>query len=104
MNPLDLCPCGRISRRRFLHQAGGGFLGVALGGLWSQAGELEEAAMLGPHFPAKAKSVIFLFMCGGGRSIYTLCPKRKKMAGQVMDRRGGGTNQAEHEGPAIRSH
>src|SRR5258708_236162 len=104
MNTLDLFPCGRISRRRFLHQAGGGFLGVALGGLWSQAGELEEAAMLGPHFPAKAKSVIFLFMCGGVSHIDTFDPKDNKWAGKVMDAVGFGDNQAEMKRPVIPCH
>jgi hypothetical protein len=56
-----LFPCGRVSRRSFLHQAGGGFFGVAMGALWAEAGEIKEAR-LGPHFTPKAKSVIFLFM------------------------------------------
>src|SRR2546421_9955510 len=63
-----LYPCGRISRRRLLHQAAGGFLGVALGALWARAGEIADADLkqgCGPHLPARAKSVIYLFMCGG---------------------------------------
>ncbi|MFM8358783.1 MAG: DUF1501 domain-containing protein, partial [Verrucomicrobiota bacterium] len=53
-----------IDRRRFLFQAGGGFLGVALGGVWAEAGEIPNA-ILGPHGRPRARSVIFLFMCGG---------------------------------------
>ena len=37
-----LFPCGRVSRRKFLFQVGGGFLGVAMGGLWAEAGEIKE--------------------------------------------------------------
>ena len=64
MNQKSLDPCGRISRRGFLCQAGGGFFGAAMGGLWAEAGEIRDAS-LGPHFPPQADSVIFLFMCGG---------------------------------------
>jgi hypothetical protein len=103
MKNLDLFPCGRISRRRFLYQAGGGFMGVAMGALWSQAGEIEDAA-LGPHFPAKAKSVIFLFMCGGVSHIDTFDPKDNKYAGKVMDAVGFGDNQAEMKRPVIPCH
>jgi hypothetical protein len=103
MNNLELFPCGRISRRRFLHQAGGGFMGVALGAMWSEAGELEEVN-LGPHFPAKAKSVIFLFMCGGVSHIDTFDPKDNKFAGKVMDAVGFGDNQAEMKRPVIPCH
>jgi hypothetical protein len=35
MSIKSLYPCGRINRRGFLHQAGGGFLGVAMGGVWA---------------------------------------------------------------------
>ena len=84
-----LYPCGRISRRRFLHRAGGGFVGAALGGLWAQAGEIPDAR-LGPHFAPKAKSVIFLFMCGGVSHIDTFDPKGNKWAGKLIDVTGFG--------------
>jgi hypothetical protein len=68
-------PCGR-TRREFLWQAGGGFAGLALADLLSrdqaQAGPLAERS---PHFPAKAKHVIFLFMNGGPSHIDTFDPK-----------------------------
>ena len=35
-------PCGRFARRDFIHQIGGGFLGLALGGLWAEAGEIQD--------------------------------------------------------------
>src|SRR5215475_6231006 len=62
-------PCW--SRRDFLHRAGAGFGSVALASL---IGRAQGAPPLGfpiPHFPAKAKNVIFLFMYGGPSQIDT---------------------------------
>ncbi len=101
MNSRDLYPCGRISRRRFLHQLGGGFMGVAMGAMWAEAGEIQNS-LIGPHFPARAKSVIFLFMCGGVSHIDTFDPKDNKWAGKIMDAVGFGDNQAEMKRPVIR--
>src|SRR5262245_19149645 len=92
MNYRDLYPCGRIARRRFLFQAGGGFFGAALGALWS--GEK-------PRFEAKAKSVIFLFMCVGISHIDTFDPKGNKWAGKLIDAIGFGDNVAPMKRPAI---
>ncbi len=100
MNGANPYPCGRVSRRRFLHQAGGGFLGVALGALWAEAGEIENA-IVGPHFRPKAKSVIFLFMCGGVSHIDTFDPKGNKWAGKLIDVVGFGDNEAEMKRPVI---
>jgi hypothetical protein len=100
MNCANLYPCGRISRRGFLHQAGGGFVGVALGGLWAEAGEIPDAR-LGPHVPPKARSVIFLFMCGGVSHIDTFDPKDNKWAGKLIDVVGFGDNLAEMKRPVI---
>src|SRR6516164_9327064 len=100
MDRTNLYPCGRVSRRGFLHQAGGGFLGVALGALWAEAGEMANP-MLGPHFPPKAKSVIFLFMCGGVSHIDTFDPKGNKWAGKMIDVVGFGDNLAEMKRPVI---
>src|SRR5262245_15806658 len=86
-------PCGRISRRGFLHQAGGGFVGVALGALWAEAGDI-PGALIGPHFQPRAKSVIFLFMCGGVSHIDTFDPKDNKWAGKLIDAVGFGDNLA----------
>jgi Protein of unknown function (DUF1501) len=100
MSTSSLYPCGRISRRQFLHQAGGGFVGVALGALWAEAGEIPNA-LLGPHLPPKAKSVIFLFMCGGVSHIDTFDPKDNKWAGKLIDVVGFGDNLAEMRRPVI---
>src|SRR5580704_11369990 len=100
MNSANPYPCGRISRRRFIHHAAGGFLGVALSALCAEAGELPNA-ILGPHHKAKAKSVIFLFMCGGVSHIDTFDPKDNKWAGKLIDVVGFGDNLAEMKRPVI---
>src|SRR5437660_2636681 len=81
-----LTPCGR-TRREFLWQAGGGFVGTALTYLLAQDGFLpralagkSDASPLGPrqpNFPAKAKSCIFLFMYGGPSQVDLWDPKPK---------------------------
>lgn len=101
-NPQDPFPCGRIARRRFLHQLGGGFFGLALGGMWAEAEEM-GASVAGPHFPARAKSVIFLFMCGGVSHIDTFDPKDNKLAGKMIDAIGFGDNLAPMKRPVIPS-
>jgi hypothetical protein len=93
-------PCGRVSRRGFLHQAGGGFVGVALGALWAEAGEIPNA-IVGPHFQPRAKSVIFLFMCGGVSHIDTFDPKDNKWAGKLIDAVGFGDNLAAMKRPVL---
>src|SRR5438876_7130348 len=100
MNYSKIYPCGRIARRRFLFQAGGGFFGAALGALWSEEGKIQNAA-LGPHFTPKAKSVIFLFMCGGVSHIDTFDPKDNKWAGKMIDAIGFGDNSADMKRPVI---
>src|SRR6185295_18741162 len=80
-------PCGR-SRREFLWQVGGGFAGLALIDLLSRAGAFAAESRAGagslsvnplalkpPHFPAKAKHVVFLFMNGGPSQVDTFDPK-----------------------------
>ena len=75
--------CGR-TRREFLWQAGGGFAGVALAGLLgddffrSQVVAADGVTKLAnplapkqPYRPAKARSVIFLYMYGGPSHIDT---------------------------------
>jgi hypothetical protein len=75
--------CGR-TRREFLWEAGAGFTAVALSGLLgddflaSQAVAADGISKFAnplapkkPHFPGKAKSVIFLYMYGGPSQIDT---------------------------------
>ena len=100
MTSNRIYPCGRISRRRFLHQAGGGFFGAAMGGVWAEAGAIPDAR-LGASFAPKANSVIFLFMCGGVSHIDTFDPKDNKWAGKLIDAVGFGDNRAEMRRPVI---
>src|SRR5688572_32123827 len=87
--------CGNIdftrSRRDFLRQAGGGFGALALAHLLgmetaSAAAVNNPGAAQRPHFPAKAKSVIFLFMEGGPSHIDLFDPKPELnlLAGQKI--------------------
>lgn len=82
---------GAISRRKLLRQAACGFGHVAmLGCLASSAQAGVEAAHplapRAPHFPAKAKRVIFLFMHGGVSHVDSFDPKPKltEMSGQPL--------------------
>src|SRR5215467_7201333 len=90
--------CGQ-TRREFLWEAGGGFVGTVLTyllardgffGNTAEAAELFSAgSALTPkkaHFPAKAKSCIFLFMYGGPSHVDTWDPKPElsKHHGQPM--------------------
>jgi len=81
VNPSNLYPCGKISRRALVTKAAGGFFGAALGGLLADDGKLK--ARIGPHFEPKAKSVIYLFMCGGVSQLDTFDPKDNKHAGKT---------------------
>lgn len=78
----------RQTRREFLWETGFGFTGTALAGLLSAEGFFERPAVAAelaaanfplavkkPHFAAKAKSVIFLFMYGGVSQVDTFDPK-----------------------------
>jgi hypothetical protein len=90
------CGCGR-TRREFLWEAGAGFTGLALTYLLDQEGffgrhALAEArppnplAPREPHFAARAKSVIFLFMYGGPSQVDTFDhkPELQKRHGQKV--------------------
>src|SRR5437764_8470489 len=65
-------PCGQ-TRREFVWQVGGGFAGLALIDLLGASGFFAQKAGAAtsplaakpPHFPAKAKHCVFLFMNGG---------------------------------------
>src|SRR5579863_5073347 len=92
-------PCGRIARRRFLYQSALGFMGSAMGALWADDGKMMADARL-PGEP-RAKSVIFLFMCGGVSHIDTFDPKDNKFAGKIMDAVGFGDNNAQMKRPVI---
>jgi len=100
MNPNSVYPCGHVSRRGFLTKAAGGFFGAAVGGLLAADGKLGGRPP-GPDFEPKAKSVIYLFMCGGVSHIDTFDPKDNKFAGMMMDGTAFGDNVAEIKRPVI---
>lgn len=77
------------TRRRLLVEAAHGFGAIALQALLVREGaaaRLNPLAAKAPHFPAKAKSIIFLFMVGGPSQIDTFDPKPllEKYAGQRL--------------------
>jgi hypothetical protein len=92
MLPTDAC-CGR-SRRSFLSDLGMGFTGLALGSMLADDGVVrgtEPAATPaagGTHFPARAKSVIWIFLSGGYSHLETFDPKPalNTYAGMTFDK------------------
>ena len=79
------------SRRSFLEKAGSGFGMLALASLLKtegllHAGPRNPLAPVQPHFPAKAKNVIFLFMSGGPSHVDLFDPKPDliRLAGQPI--------------------
>jgi hypothetical protein len=63
------------NRREFVADAFCGFGALALASLDAQAAVKNPLAPKAPHIPAKAKSVIFLFMAGGPSQVETFDPK-----------------------------
>src|SRR5579871_845015 len=99
MNPaLAHLPQPPLTRRDFLCRSGMGFASLGLASLMSSQGFLTAApntdrgisplAPKGPHFAAKAKRVIHLFMNGGPSHVDTFDPKPslKKYAGKLLPR------------------
>ena len=78
-------------------QIAGGFFGAAIGGLLADEGNFPGARIGEP----KAKSVIYLFMCGGVSHIDTFDPKDNKFAGKLIDGTAFGDNVAEIKRPVI---
>ncbi|HYE76649.1 MAG TPA: DUF1501 domain-containing protein, partial [bacterium] len=75
---MDSAPLPLFSRRRMLQSASAGFGYLALQGLLgaeAQAAVMNPLAAKKPHFPARAKRVIFLFMKGGPSHVDTFDPK-----------------------------
>jgi hypothetical protein len=69
-----------LSRRDFLFRAGGGFGALAAAWLLARDGygaptAVNPLAARRPHFPARAQSVIFLFMVGGPSPVDLFDPK-----------------------------
>jgi hypothetical protein len=112
--------CGR-TRREFLWEAGAGFTGVALTGLLSADGFFAKAAHAAsdrgnpaagftnplapkpPHFPPRAKSVVFLFMYGGPSHVDTFDykPKLYALDGQTIPVKTFGRGGRKSEGRVV---
>lgn len=100
-----------LSRREFLTRSGGGMGGLALTSLLGQEGMLAGSKVLaadgtaasGMHHPAKAKSVIWLFMNGGpsGIDLFDHKPALEKLDGQRFP--GEIDTLFPHPGPIMRS-
>ncbi|MEW5976051.1 MAG: DUF1501 domain-containing protein [Acidobacteriota bacterium] len=106
--PIFRAPVESLSRRELLMKAGAGFAGLAFGDLLLREGllaaqpasaELRPGAAgesqnplrcRAPHFPGKAKSVIFLFMYGGPSHVDLFDPKPEltRLHGKPMTGKG----------------
>ncbi len=90
--PHYFAPPATANRRRFLQQSGSGLGMLALGGMLAQQNaaradrSTNPLAAAPPHFPAKAKSVIWLFMNGGPSHVDTwdYKPELTKRDGQEL--------------------
>jgi hypothetical protein len=82
-------PCRGITRRSFLADTGMGFTGLALGAMLFRDGVARAAGKPDgkPHFPPKAKSVIWIFLCGGVSHVESFDPKPElnKYAGKTVE-------------------
>src|SRR4030095_11510527 len=86
--------CPGITRRSFLADTGMGFTGLALGAMLFRDGIARATDTTSwhppdgkPHFPSKAKSVIWIFLCGGVSHVesFDIKPELNKYAGKSID-------------------
>jgi hypothetical protein len=86
---MEMAMKGSPTRRAFLADMGLGFTGLALAAMLQRDGYASEAAWSPPdgkpHYPPKAKSVIWLFMNGGVSHLESFDPK------PMLTRYGGKT-------------
>ncbi len=104
----------RLSRREVLTRIGGGFGGLALASVMADAGLLAAQAPAAsgnplapkpPHFSARAKRMIFLFMNGGPSHVDTFDPKPslEQYAGQDVPDSIGITTKRKAKGKLLPS-
>ncbi len=74
--------CGRINRRTFLADVGLGFTGLAMGAMLHRDGIARADAPAAwappdgrPHFPPRAKSILWIFLSGGLSHLESFDPK-----------------------------
>ena len=86
-------PASLPSRRRWLREAGGGFGSLALSAMLFKDGVAKANPLAGyappngrPHFRPRAKSVIWIFLCGGVSHLESFDPKPElnKYAGKSI--------------------
>src|SRR6266852_6333064 len=84
--------CPGVTRRSFLMDTGMGFTGLALSAMLFRDGQARGESTVAPpdgkpHFPPKAKSVIWIFLCGGVSHIESFDPKPdlNKYAGKSIE-------------------
>src|ERR687891_355341 len=86
--------CPGISRRSFLADTGMGFTGLALGAMLFRDGVARaydgapwQPPTGEPHFAPKARSVIWIFLCGGVSHLesFDVKPALNKYAGKSID-------------------
>jgi hypothetical protein len=89
----DLHRCAGVTRRSFLADTGMGFTGLALSAMLFRDGAAQASpaptsadARL-PHFPPRAKSIIWIFLCGGVSHIesFDIKPELNKYAGKSIE-------------------
>src|SRR5947209_2200140 len=90
--PRNMRGCTGISRRTFLADTGMGFTGLALGAILFKDGVARAAADNPPpdgrpHFAPKARSVIWIFLCGGVSHLesFDVKPELNRYAGKTID-------------------
>ncbi len=76
-----------VSRRDAMRRTACGFASLAFAGLASQGKASSVESKLTPHFPPKAKRVIFLFMAGGVSHVdsFDWKPKLIEDDGKMLD-------------------
>src|SRR5438105_1493527 len=87
--------CHGITRRTFLSDTGMGLTGLALGAMLAREGRGEDRRgkpggspeRREPHFTPRAKSVIWIFLCGGVSHVESFDPKPElnKYAGKTIE-------------------
>jgi len=85
--------CPGVTRRSFLADTGMGFTGLALGAMLFKHGIARASDAPGwhppgckPHFTPRAKSVIWIFLCGGVSHVesFDVKPELNKYAGKSI--------------------
>ncbi len=99
--------CPGITRRSFLADTGMGFTGLALGAMLARNRVAGADPAVGwappsglPHLPARAKSVIWIFLCGGVSHVesFDVKPELNRYAGKsIADTPFAGVLATEHK-------